>query len=338
MTLEERVGQLFLFGLEGATLSQAEADAIRAHHFGSVWRIHTTTAGTTVVRAQADEVQALAGEATHGVGFLVAANQEGGLIQALRGPGFSTIPSAEDQAALTTATLRADARTWGAEMLDAGVNLDFAPVADVVPAGTEEQNQPIGALHRGYGSDPAAVGGHVAAFVHGMADAGVATTAKHFPGLGKVVGNTDDVADVVDDQTTPDDPALQSFRSAVDAGVPFVMVALATYTKIDPDHLAAFSPSVMSLLRNQIGFDGVVMSDDLGATKAVAAIDPGTRAIDFLEAGGELVITRGLSTSIQMAEAVVEKAAGDPSFRALVDDAAEHILATKTSMGLLTCG
>ena len=75
-----------------------------------------------------------------------------------------------------------------------------------------------------------------------MQGAGVATTVKHFPGLGRVVGNTDFTAGVVDAITTADDPYLEPFKTAIDAGVPFVMVSLATYDQIDPTHLAAFSP------------------------------------------------------------------------------------------------
>lgn len=337
MSLDERVGQLFLFGLAADSLAPEEAAAIRAHHFGSVWFTRTTHVGVDGVRSATDAVQTLAAEATAGVGFLVAANQEGGLIQALRGPGFSTIPSAEDQGKLSPDTLQKDAERWGGEMAAAGVNMNFAPVADVVPAGTEQQNQPIGVLHRGYGNDPATVGRAVAAFIRGMEGAGVATTAKHFPGLGRVEGNTDQTADVVDTVTGPDDPYLGSFKDAVGAGVPFAMVALATYTRIDPNHLAAFSPVVMQLLRQRVGFDGVIVSDDLGATAAVASIDPGVRAIDFLEAGGELVITRGLEASNQMAGAVLAKAAADLTFRRLVDAAAEHVLQTKESYGLLGC-
>src|SRR6185295_14130737 len=96
------------------------------------------------------------------------------------------------------------------------------------------------------------------------------TTAKHFPGLGRVTGNTDNVSNVVDNVTGRDDADLFSFQQAVDGGVPFVMVALATYTRIDPNHLAALSPVVIqSVLRGQLHFRGVVISDDLGATVAV---------------------------------------------------------------------
>src|SRR5207247_2216462 len=159
----------------------AERSAIRTRHLGSVSFIVTTSVGADGVRAVADAVQALATpDATGGVRFFVAANQEGGQIQALRGPGFSTIPTAVDQ---------------------------------------------------------------------GKQAPGVATSAKHFPGLGRVQGNTDFTAIVTDRVTTLDDPYLQSFRQTIEASVPFVMVALATYTRIDPNHPAVFSPIVMQLLR-----------------------------------------------------------------------------------------
>jgi len=74
--------------------------------------------------------------------------------------------------------------------------------------------------------------------VEGMTSAGILTVAKHFPGLGRVTGNTDNVAGVVDSETTPTDPNLGSFRTVIGAKVPIVMVALATYTRIDPSTLA----------------------------------------------------------------------------------------------------
>lgn len=114
-----------------------------------------------------------------------------------------------------------------------------------------------------------------------------------------VVGNTDLTAEVSDSVTTRDDPYLEPFATAVGSGVPFVMVALATYELIDPAHLAAFSPTVLDgMLRGDLRFDGVVISDDLGATAAVASIPPGTRAIDFLDAGGDMIIATTTRRSI----------------------------------------
>ena len=131
--------------------------------------------------------------------------------------------------------------------------------------------------------------------------------AKHFPGLGRVTGNTDFTSDVVDTVTTADDPYLDSFRAVINAGVPYVMVAEATYTQIDPAHLAVFSPTVMRLLRNGLGFQGVILSDDLGEAAAVASIPAAQRAIDFLDAGGDLVTSQAIGPAEQMAAAVLAR-------------------------------
>jgi beta-N-acetylhexosaminidase len=209
---------------------------------------------------------------------------------------------------------------------------------DVVPAGTAESNAPIGALDRQYGSDPAVNGAHGAAFITGMAEAGVMTVAKHFPGLGRVTGNTDFTATgVVDDETTADDPYLDSFRGAIGAGVPMVMIALATYTKIDASQPAVFSPAVMRLLRDRLGFHGVIVSDDLGQAAAVESVPAGARAVRFLAAGGDLVTSQSLGPAEKMAAAVLAKASADASFRATVDAAAGQVLSAKKAAGLLSC-
>jgi beta-N-acetylhexosaminidase len=170
-----------------------------------------------------------------------------------------------------------------------------------------------------------------------MARAGVASVAKHFPGLGRVTGNTDFTSDVVDTVTTADDPYLGPFRAAVNAGLPYVMVAEATYTKIDPSRLAVFSPVIMALLRNGLGFKGVIVSDDLGEAKAVESVPAPKRAIDFLEAGGDLVTSQDIGPAEQMAAAVVAKASSEAAFRTIVDDAARRVLAAKQAQGLLSC-
>ena len=339
MSLAQRVGQLFLLGLADDRLGPAEVSAIREEHVGSVWFTATTSIGVIGVRAIADAVQAQVNAAsTADVGFFVAANQEGGLIQALAGPGFSTIPSAVVQGARPLGVLTADATSWGQQLRAAGVNLDFAPVFDVVPPGADATNDPIGVLRREYGHDPQTAGTHAAAFVAGMTAAGVATTAKHFPRLGRVASNTDFAAEVVDSVTTADDPYLDSFRAAIDARVPFVMVALATYTRIDPAHLAAFSPVVIGgLLRGDLGFQGVVVSDDLGATAAVATMPPGRRALEFLLAGGDLIVSKTADATVAMVAAVQANATGGSRVAARVDDAALRVLEAKDAAGLLPC-
>lgn len=333
MSVKQRVGQLFMLGLANDQLDGATSAAIRNDHFGSVWFTETSSLGITRIRAIADSVQALR---TDGVGFFVAANQEGGEIQAMKGSGFSTIPAADMQGTFAPATLQADAAQWGRQLKLAGINFNFAPVFDIVPPGTDAQNQPIGALHREYGHDASTVALHALAFVRGMTSADVVTSAKHFPGLGRVQGNTDYTGNVVDTTTTTSD--LASFEQAVRGGVPFVMVALATYTQIDPNHLAALSPVVIRrVLRGQLGFKGVVISDDLGATVAVKNIPPGTRAIEFLEAGGDMIISKTLSSATAMDTAIVQRYRANRSFARTVDEAVMTILFAKRAAGLLSC-
>lgn len=339
LTPEQRVGQLFMVGLKGDVLTSAMRSGIREQHLGSAYFSARSSAGTAALREVADAVQAMAtADNTGGVRFFIGANQEGGLVQALTGPGFDTIPSALDQGQMKVSRLRTRAETWGSQLLDAGVNVDLAPVADVVPPGTELDNPPIGKLAREYGHDPDTVGSHVVAFIEGMREAGVATTVKHFPGLGRVTADTDFTADVIDTVTTRDDTYLGSFAQSVDGGVPFVMVALATYTQIDDTHLAAFSPTVMDgMLRGDLAFDGVIMSDSLTVT-AVKSLDPAVRALLFVSAGGDLIVLNSVPQAIAMADALASEAEGNDVLAARIDDAAMHVLAAKEAAGLLDCG
>jgi beta-N-acetylhexosaminidase len=336
LTLAQRVGQLFLVGVDDDIAGPALTAAEQAYHFGSLL-LNESAVGTDQLAAQTAAMQQLARPGTDGVRFFIAANQEGGQVQQLTGPGFATMPSELVQGTWSVSTLRAAAADWGADLRAAGVNLDLAPVMDVVPQGTAASNAPIGALDREFGFNPVTNGEHGTAFIQGMAAAGVTSVAKHFPGLGRVTGNTDFTSDVVDNVTTATDPYLNSFRAAVDAKVPMVMVALATYTRIDPRELAVFSPIVMRLLRGGLGFGGVIVSDDLGEAAAVQAIAPGTRATDFLTAGGDLITSQDLAPAEQMAAAVLTRAEGSAAFRATVDAAAQRVLTAKQAAGLLPC-
>lgn len=340
MTEAQRVGQLFIVGIASDDPGSQVAAQVRRYHFGSLLFGGNHTKGEQVIaRATAIMQSAATRSATARVRFFIAANQEGGQIQPLVGPGFAAMPSALDQGSLSTAQLREQARIWGGELRSAGVNLDLAPVMDVVPKATAAQNQPIGALDREFGYDPVTNGKHGAAFITGMREAGVATAAKHFPGLGRVRGNTDFAAGVNDTVTTANDPYLRSFRSAIGTGVPFVMVALATYTRIDPTQLAVFSPRVITgLLRQRMGFTGVIMSDDLGEAVAVASSSPGSRALRFLRAGGDMITTQDLAPAISMQRAVLSAASTSPSFRSTIRTAVLRVLTAKQAFGLLPCG
>jgi len=227
---------------------------------------------------------------------------------------------------------------WGRELATAGVNLNFAPVLDVVPPGTDAQNEPIGALRRGYGHDPATVSAHALAFMRGMSDAGVGTTAKHFPGLGRVTGNTDFTATVVDDVTTRPTRTSRHFRDAIGAGIPMVMVALAKYQKIDPNELAVFSTPVMrNLLRDSLNFTGVVVSmTSVRPSRSRTSRLPIVRSTSFQPAA----ISSSRRRSRRRTRWRRDRGEGRRRrrFQVRVDDAALRVLRLKVARGLVRCG
>jgi beta-N-acetylhexosaminidase len=234
--------------------------------------------------------------------------------------------------------LQAAATGWGQELRSAGVNVNLAPVADVLSPALGTANAAIGRYDRAFGTHPQVVSDHVLAFAQGMRDAGVVSTVKHFPGLGAVRGNTDFSTGVKDSQTTATDPDLLPFASASKVDTPWLMVSSAVYTKIDPDHAATFSAPIMTtLLQEKIGYRGLIVSDDLGRAEQVAAVPPGQRAVRFLAAGGDIVVTADPATLEPMIDKVLSTATSDRRFAARVTDAQQRILDAKTHLGLLRC-
>ena len=336
MSPSQRAGQLLMVAVPANDLASWRS-VIGNRPVGGVFLAGRSTAAAAALRADIDAIQRGAGD-TAGAPLHVAVDQEGGYVQSLRGPDFPPIAAAVEQGRESTADLARLTSTWAAALVTAGITLDLAPVADTVPAGTADDNPPIGQQDRQYGSTPAAVSASIDTVITAMRSAALGTTAKHFPGLGRVTANTDTSADAVDPLTTADDAALEPFRTAIAAGTTAVMVSSALYPRLDPDHVAAFSaPIITGLLRGQLHFDGLVISDDLGNAVAVSGVSVGQRAVDFVSAGGDMALTVQPSDFPVMLAALTERAAASATFRARVDDAALHVLASKETVGLLHC-
>ncbi|GAB6936904.1 glycoside hydrolase family 3 N-terminal domain-containing protein [Isoptericola variabilis] len=333
-SLEQRVGQLLMVGVSVSDPAPVSADAIRDKHVGNVFLHGRSTAGVEATRALVDEYTSLVSRrSTHGTPLLVATDQEGGLVQVLRGPGFSDIPKATEQATWKPATLRERAQGWGDELAAAGVNLNLAPVMDLVDEDDAADNPPIGYFGRSYGYTPTSVVRSANAFSAGQRAAGVEPVVKHFPGLGRVTENTDTEARVTDDVTTRDGASVRVFARGIDAGARYVMMSSAVYEKIDPDAPAAFSPVVVEdVLRGDLGFDGVVMTDDVSAAAQVQDRSPGERAVDAVDAGVDLVLASADPSVVPaMADALVAQARKDPAFAEKVDASARRVLAAKAA-------
>lgn len=340
LTPAQRVGQLVMVGLDSGSGRTALDAEIQSLHLGGVLYLGGWS-GAAKVKATSAHLQSQTGrKATGGVRLLIAADQEGGQVQQLEGDGFSAIPSALRQGALSPTALQTKATSWGRELVRVGVNVNLAPVADTVPTALGADNRPIGGFDREYGHDPAQVSRAVVAVVKGLHEAGVQPTVKHFPGLGRIQNNTDvSASGITDSVTTMSDRYLEPFADGIDAGTGLVMVSLARYSRLDPQNQAVFSPTIITgLLRDRLGYDGVVISDDLGKARAVSAVAPGTRAVRFIGAGGDLVITAAPSRARAMVTAVTARMARDRAFAAKVETSVRRVLALKMQMGLARCG
>lgn len=334
MTLEQKAGQLIIVEWRRDARTAAEAtELITQLNAGGVlllgvgWTMGDTRAATAGVSALT---------ATPGIRMFIAMDQEGGTVQRLSGAGVTPIPPATEQGSWPVEQLNASAAGWANELIQAGVNVNLAPVADTVPADMVATNEPIGSLNRQFGSDPVQVGEHAAAFVNGMSSRGVLTALKHFPGLGRVTANTDFAASGIEDGiTTVDDPYLEAFRLGMAADPAMVMISSAVYPRIDPSRQAMFSPAIITgLLRGRMGWDGLVIGDSMDAA-AVAAIPAGQRAVDFVSAGGDLMTLRSAEDLQSAHQALVAQIAASPDFAAQVDAAVTRILLAKASAGLL---
>ena len=326
---------MLLVGVD-ATRPTADSPSLVALGVGGVF-LHGRVAGSSTLQAALSTVQRSA-RRQGTLPLLVAADEEGGAVQTVTGGTVPAFPAALVQGSWSTTTLRRTTTTWATPLRALGVNLDLAPVADTVPASLGTANPPIGRYQREYGTTPTVVGRGVAVVIPAMKTARLGATVKHFPGLGRVHANTDTSTTAVDDTATVTDPYLQPFVAGMHAGATAVMVSSARYPRLDPNNLAMWSSAVVTdLLRGRLGWHGLVLSDDLGSAVAAQGKPVGSRAVAFLGAGGDLVLTVVPSQAATMRNAIAAQAAGRASWRSRLDDAVRHVLAAKIALGLVSC-
>ena len=327
----EIAGQLVLVGI--AAGSEIPPATFEEHHAGGIFLLQVWE-GAEQVDAVVDSALALARPE---LPPLLAVDQEGGQVRMLRGDAARETTSAEALGAEGPQAV-ADAYTSIGEDLSArGLHVALSPVADVVDPELGDANEPVGGLDRGFGTDPAQVADCVTAAVEALSEQGIGATLKHFPGLGRVEQNTDFSAEGIEDATTgPEDPFLESFRAGIDAGAQLVMMSSAIYPRIEPDVPAMFSAAaIQDLLRDGLGFEGLVVTDDIGAAQAVADVPVAERATRLLEAGGDAVLTADPSLTGELVDAIEEWAGRGEQQEQRVRESAGRMLALKEALGLL---
>ena len=336
LTLEEKVGQLFFVRVPE---TEALTDVSTYHLGGYILfsRDMKDTAGTWLTAEQlSGNISGWqdAAAADTGIPLLIGSDEEGGTVtRASRNPNLFDRPFPSPQELLLSSSgqgdpFAADAREKNSALLALGINVNLAPVADV----STDPGDFI--FDRTLGQDAAATADYVADVVTAMGECGIGSVLKHFPGYG---GNADTHTGIAVDTRsleTFETSDFLPFQAGIQAGGgrTAVLVSHNIMTAVDDTLPASLSPVVHDLLRRDLGFDGVAMTDDL-AMEAVAAYSAdGAVAVMALEAGNDLIITSDYRTQIPRVIEAVESGAlsGDA-----IDTACRRVLTWKQDLGLL---
>ncbi len=257
---KRRAGIHLMVGFRGVRLEEELEGLIRDHHIGGAVLFRRNIENPEQLRELVRSARECARRHL-GRPILLAVDQEGGPVQRLKSPPFERLPSARALANEGRESVRGWAATAARELKSFGMHINLAPVLDVLPEDHSEHFM----AERCLGSDPLQVAELGCAWIEALQQEGVSATAKHFPGLGHAQSDPHHYATVIqwaNEASTERD--LEPFRQAVAHGVHCVMTSHSLYPAVDAEWPATLSPTLCSQwLRHRLGFDGVLLSDDL---------------------------------------------------------------------------
>ena len=326
MGVREMVGQMFVVSVGGTEPDYYIEKMVRERNIGGVILFGHNMEGEDQVEALTGSLQRLSMQTEPAVPLLVAVDQEGGDIASA--PWVSAQPAAAEVGSRGDPTeARRISEQMGKELLRAGVNTNFAPVVDTGFGAA------IG--NRSYGEDPALVSRMGVAAVEGFDAAGIASAAKHFPNHGPAVVDSHEELPVVNhDMKTIESYDLAPFRAAVEAGAPMVMAGHLLYPAVDPERPASLSPKWISILREDLGFGGVVVTDDLAMAGASGGETPERAAVEAVKAGADLlVVSSPPQRQADAYDAVVAAVESGEIPERRVRDSVERLLGVKETYG-----
>ena len=328
MTLEEKVGQLFFVRCP----ETGAAEDVKSYHLGGLLlfgRDYKDTNGNYLTKdAFTAAVQSYQDAAD--LPLFIGSDEEGGTVtRASRNDNLFSSPLASPQelyASLGMDGLLSTTLSYNQTLREIGVNVNFAPVCDV----STDKSDFIYA--RSFGKDAQTTADYIAKVVPAYADAGVACVLKHFPGYGNNVDTHTGIA--VDERSyeTFETADFLPFSAGIAAGAPFVLVSHNIVNCMDASLPASLSPKVHEILRGTLGFDGVVVTDDLAMDAVKAYAQDGRVAVLALQAGNDMIVTTDYRTQIpQVIDAV---RAGEIDERE-IDAHVYRVLHEKQALGLI---
>jgi beta-N-acetylhexosaminidase len=297
VTPAQLAGQRLVFAFSGTRVPPELERRIRRGEAAGVILFGGNIASRPALRRLTRDLQAIPRPPGLQAPLLVMIDQEGGLVQRLDGPPGA---SASAMGRMAPGAVRTLGRATGRLLRSVGVNVDLAPVADVARPGSA-----IGGQLRSFGPDPARVGLLASAFASGLADAGVAATAKHFPGLGSSAETTDEAPVRI---TLPRARLravdLAPYADLVRARVPLVMLATAVYPALDRRPAALSRIVVRGELRTRLGFRGVTVTDALDTPALAPFGGPAAAAAAAAAAGSDVILMGSYAQSVRAAAAL----------------------------------
>jgi beta-N-acetylhexosaminidase len=279
LTLREMIGQLFIVGVEGTALLPEEADRLTDLKPGGVLLVGRNVDETTDFVSFTDAIRAT----NPSYPPLLCVYQEGGVVRRIMADHG---PSAPELGQMTPGAVREASVARNEIVLNHGFDVNFAPVADVA---LEPESFMI---ERSFGSDPHQVADSVVAFIQGAQDLNVISCAKHFPGHGRTpIDSHLDLPEVNVTYDTWRATDAIPFEAAIKAGVPMVMLGHLRYVAWEGwgDATATFNPVATNVLRNDLGFDGVIVTDEMGMG-ALSTFDPYDALDRAIDAGADMLI------------------------------------------------
>lgn len=324
LTLEQQVGQVLILSFKGTTMPPYVREALRQRRVAGVILFGGNITGPAQLRALTRDLRRAGGRP------IVAVDQEGGKVRRLPWAG----PFAAEPEQVDRGTVRWDAEAAARALREVGVTVTFAPVADVPSV------RGAALASRSFSRDPAVASEAVRAAVRGWRSGGIAATAKHFPGLGGAPANTDDaIVTIKRSRAALGAVDLPPFRAAIAAGVPLVMVGHARYLALDRARIASQSrPIVHSLLREELGFRGVVVTDSLEAQASLETGSITTVSERALRAGADLLLLTGRGSYAPVYAHLLAAAKRSPELRARVRESAARVLALRSRGALPPSG
>lgn len=311
MSFAELAGSTLITGIPGARLDAATRDALRRIRPSGVILFKRNFESLAQLRELTAELHELPSRP------LVSIDHEGGRVMRVGSP-FTDFPAARTAGDASTA--EALGRAMARELASAGIDIDFAPVLDV---DSNPANPIIG--DRAFSSSAERVAELATAFARGMRAAGIIPCGKHFPGHGDTDRDSHLELPVVNKSRAELDAVeLVPFRAAVREGIPLLMTAHVLYPALDPEHPATLSPSILrDLLRCELGYEGVIVSDDLEMRALSDDLPVGDAAVASLRAGCDwLLVCNDFANTDRAARRIAEAlASGELDADALRDSA-----------------